>query len=169
MLQVSDSIKNVNESSSQIIESIDQVSSSVQLAESSSVETARLVRHSENHIYASLIKIDHVIYKQHTYRALGDSSFAESVEALQKDHHQCRLGQWYDQEDKKQELQNNSAYSQLATPHALVHGASQMAYQEVITAEPNEDKIMQNMEQAEEASNMLISFLSKMVAEQNRD
>ncbi|MCP4324803.1 MAG: hypothetical protein GY787_23735, partial [Alteromonadales bacterium] len=124
MLQVSDSIKNVNESSSQIIESIDQVSSSVRLVESSSDETARLVRHSENHIYTSLIKLDHIIYKQHTYRALGDPDFTESVKALQKNHHQCRLGQWYDQEDKKQELQNNSAYSQLATPHALVHGAS---------------------------------------------
>ena len=167
MNQVSSAIHNVNDSTSSIVESINQVSASVDLAERSSSETEFLAKHAENYIYASLIKIDHIIYKQHAYRALGSQEFADSITTASKNHHECRFGQWYDSEEASDKNENNRAYRAIKAPHKLVHSSVGNAYQEICTVQPDENHIIKQMEIAEKSSGELIELLSSMVEEQN--
>jgi methyl-accepting chemotaxis protein len=167
MSHVSNAMNSVNKSTSAIVESIAHVSGSVNLAEQSSIKTEHLTKHAENFIYASLIKMDHIIYKQHTYRALGSSEFSESITTAEKTHHECRFGQWYDSEETKLKNQNNRAYHSIQTPHKLVHISAKNAYAEVSTLHPNEDSIINHMIQVETSSAQLIDLLSNMVDEQN--
>lgn len=169
MEQVSGAMNNVTQSSSQIADSIELVSESVQVAESSSIESARLVEHAENHIYSSLVKIDHIIYKQHAYRALSSTDFSQSAEILTEDHHHCRFGLWYDDENRQQKNSSNNAYQQIKPSHKKMHKAMLSAYQEVCTEKPDDDKIIEQMKLAEGSSGEMISLLSEMVKKQNRD
>lgn len=167
MAQVTDAFANINSSSSQIIESIEEVEASVNSAEKTSVSTERLVSNSENHIYASLIKIDHVIYKQHAYRALSNKNHQTSVDAIAADHHQCRMGLWYDKSDTKKLFSDNNSYFELELPHSIVHQSVKVAFRE--TAEENVDQqlVINEMEKTEQASSLLIEKLSEMVSKQN--
>ena len=168
MTHVSTAIHNVNDSTSSIVESINQVSVSVELAETSSSETEFLAQHAENYIYASLIKIDHIIYKQHAYRALGNQSFEDSIATASKNHHECRFGQWYDSDESREKNENNRSYHSIKHPHKLVHSSVANAYQEICTVHPNEQHIIKQMQIAEQSSAELIELLSSMVEEQNK-
>ncbi|WP_022942771.1 CZB domain-containing protein [Psychromonas hadalis] len=167
MLHVSGAIKDVNQSSIRIVESIEQVKSSVGIVEKLSIDSERQIKYTENHIYASLIKLDHIIYKQHAYRALGNSKFTESIESIKKDQHQCRFGQWYEQTDTASLNSKNSAYQQIKAPHALVHQSVALGYHEASQTPPDEDEIIKQMSIAEDASSELIDLLADMVELQN--
>ena len=169
MKQVTDAFENVNISSSQIIESIGEVEGSVNRAEETSVSTERLVSNSENQIYASLIKLDHIIYKQHAYRALNNSNHHASVEAIATDHHQCRMGKWYDSSKTKETFAGNHSYAQLDAPHAIVHASVKIAFQGSCEDIVDQEIVVQEMQKTEAASSLLIEKLSEMVEIQNAE
>ena len=69
--------------------------------------------------FASLVKVDHVIYKQRAYMTLN-SSDETYTQAVAVDHHNCRLGQWYEHEGRHI-FGNLPSYPALEGPHARVH------------------------------------------------
>ncbi|MCK5820053.1 MAG: CZB domain-containing protein [Psychromonas sp.] len=167
MAQVSSSIHNVNKSTSSIVESINQVSKSVDVAEKSSFDTESLVKNAENYIYSALIKVDHIIYKQHAYRALGNEEFTDSIAIAAKNHHECRFGQWYDRSETIEKNENNRSYHAIKRPHKLVHSSVSNSYKEACSVTPDENQVITQMEIAEKSSAELIDLLSAMVDEQN--
>ena len=167
MKLVTDAFANVDTSSSQIVESIKEVESNVDRAEQTSISTERLVSNSENQIYASLIKIDHIIYKQHAYRALNNSKHHTSVEAIKTDHHQCRMGQWYNKKSTKTTYSDNISYAELDAPHAIVHASVKTAFKEVGEKNVDQNVVLAQMKRSEEASSLLIEKLSEMVKNQS--
>jgi len=169
MTHVSTSIHNVNDSTSSIVESINQVNNSVELAENSASETEFLVKHAKNYIYSSLIKVDHVIYKQHAYRALGNKEFADSITIASKNHHECRFGQWYDNAETMEKNENNRSYHAIKAPHKSVHLSVNQAYQELCSVSNDESEIIKQMNIAEKSSADLIELLSTLVEEQNNN
>ncbi|WP_438874166.1 CZB domain-containing protein [Sulfurospirillum oryzae] len=75
------------------------------------------VSHLSDKIFASLAKIDHVIYKNNVYALL----FGEHTEFKTTTHHECRLGNWYERGVGKEEFSKTASYSKLESPHAKVH------------------------------------------------
>lgn len=75
------------------------------------------VEYLSDKIFASLAKIDHVIYKNNVYALL----FGEKNEFKTLSHHECRLGHWYEKGIGRDEFSTIPAYKKLETPHALVH------------------------------------------------
>ncbi len=64
-----------------------------------------------------IAKWDHIRWKERLARMLaGEESLSESELA---DHHQCRLGRWYDK--APEEIRRHRAFPQLEEPHAQVH------------------------------------------------
>lgn len=45
--------------------------------------------------FASLLKLDHVIYIQNGYIALGKGIDSDEAKAVASDHYNCRLDKWY--------------------------------------------------------------------------
>jgi methyl-accepting chemotaxis protein len=169
MQQVTTAFDNINTSSEQIIESIEEVEDSVNRAEETSVSTERLVSNSENQIYASLIKIDHIIYKQHAYRALNNNEHTASVNAISTDHHQCRMGMWYDKPETKESFSKNQSYAELDAPHAIVHASVKIALEGAYAEEIDQELVVNEMQKTEDASSLLIEKLSEMVKIQNEN
>jgi len=121
------------------------------------------VDYISDRIFASLAKIDHVIYKNNVYALL----FGEENDFKQVDHTQCRLGQWYTTGIGKEEFSDTASYKKIEKPHAIVHInanklANECAGQEVICSK----EIIEDMVSTiEEASLKVFEYLDSMVEE----
>ncbi|WP_413702309.1 CZB domain-containing protein [Psychromonas sp. KJ10-10] len=107
------------------------------------------------------------MYKQHAYRALNNKNNQASVEAIATDHHQCRMGLWYDKSDTKNTFSNNGSYVELELPHSIVHQSVKNAFQETFNDDVDQHLVISEMKKTEQASSLLIEKLSEMVSIQN--
>ncbi|MEW5893286.1 MAG: methyl-accepting chemotaxis protein [Pseudomonadota bacterium] len=71
--------------------------------------------------FASLVKVDHVIYKQRAYMALSSGGNEQYVKPVQVDCHSCRLGKWYYEGEGKALFSKTPSYPALEAPHEQVH------------------------------------------------
>jgi len=71
--------------------------------------------------FASLIKVDHMIYKQKTYMSLTKGVDSEEAKAVSVDHHHCRLGKWYYEGEGQKTFNRTHSFPTMETPHMSVH------------------------------------------------
>jgi len=71
--------------------------------------------------YASLVKVDHMVYKQNGYMAIHTWIDSEEANAVLVDNHNCRFGGWYYQGDGREFYGNTMAYREIESPHSEVH------------------------------------------------
>ncbi len=116
-------------------------------------------------IFASLAKIDHVIYKHNVYALL----FGESNEFQESEHTACRLGQWYSSGKGKEEFSKMPSYSKLDAPHAIVHQQANRLARECAgdKAVCSKDEIENMVQDIENASKIVFEVLDKMVEEKS--
>ncbi|MEW5771759.1 MAG: methyl-accepting chemotaxis protein [Pseudomonadota bacterium] len=106
---------------------VGEVSSRFNQFATSAKTTLEKTYHALDMSFASLIKVDHIIYKQRTYMALSTGGEEQYVKAVNVDCHGCRLGKWYYEGDGKARFSHVPAYRQLEQPHHDVHhGAHEM-------------------------------------------
>ena len=70
--------------------------------------------------FTSLVKVDHIVYKQNAYAAFNQGRDSEESKAVAVNHQGCRLGQWY-QGDGNTIFGHLANYKVLASPHQQVH------------------------------------------------
>lgn len=119
--------------------------------------------------FASLVKVDHVIYKQRAYMTLNsrDESYRKAVHV---DHNGCRLGKWY--ADEGRELFGRlPSYQALERPHALVHASvhAMLPYlDQGWEKDLNKQQAMfQHLKAAEEASHEVMTLIDRLVREKH--
>jgi len=121
------------------------------------------VSHLSDKIFASLAKIDHVIYKNNLYALL----FGEHTDFKATTHHECRLGHWYEQGIGKEEFSTTASFGKLENPHAKVHDvANRLAKEcggEKAVCSKAEIEVM--VKEIESASETVFSTLDAMVDE----
>ncbi|MCP5279599.1 MAG: CZB domain-containing protein [Thiobacillus sp.] len=129
--------------------------------------------HALDMSFASLIKVDHIIYKQRAYMALGTGGEEQYVSAVSVDCHGCRLGKWYYEGDGKERFIDTRAYKTMESPHHQVHHSAHemMSY---IDKGWEHDVEMQNtiygqLEKMESASQAVMETIGHMVAEKHND
>jgi methyl-accepting chemotaxis protein len=137
---------------------------------------ARSARETQGHAtlaqhmsFASLVKVDHVIFKQRAYMTLntGDPSYASAVTV---DHHNCRLGKWYENEGREI-FGKLPSYKALERPHAKVHD-SVHAMLPYLEQGWEKDSAMQQaiytaLQNAEEASREVMALIDRLVQEEH--
>ena len=119
----------------------------------------------ENNVFIVLAKIDHILYKSRAYN---------SIVSLNKllptvNHHECRLGKWYDGEGKTR-FSHTASYNSIAVPHTIVHAN---ANKNLDYLEKNDnknilvhaDEIISNFEAMEDASHELFNKMDSMLNE----
>lgn len=113
-------------------------------------------------LYATLLKIDHMLFKSQCY----DSVLNEAVNENLKEHTNCRLYKWYKGEGKEH-FGCTQAYQKLETPHKKVHQKAleniKLVEQNSALKPQNKEKIIQNFKQMEEASLEVFELLHDMV------
>jgi hypothetical protein len=120
-----------------------------------------------NKIFINLAKLDHVIYKNNLYQLI----FGENNKFNSVDHHNCRLGKWYDTGLGKQEFSHVKSYRGLEAFHKIVHDEANELAREcagssvVCTKQIIEDKI----DKIEDGSHHVFEYLDKILEEKNHD
>ncbi|SEI37525.1 PAS domain S-box-containing protein [Allopseudospirillum japonicum] len=122
--------------------------------------------------FATLAKVDHIVYKQRAYLALQDlQTHQDAVQAVSVDHHQCRLGRWYEEGIGYQQFRQLHSYRNLLTPHAHVH---EQAHQALMLAARDwlhnpelKQAILTAMEATETASDEVMHNLDILVQEKH--
>ena len=120
-----------------------------------------------NKIFVNLAKLDHVIYKNNLYQLIfGDNNKFKAV-----DHHNCRLGKWYDTGLGKQQFSHVKSFRGLEPFHKIVHDEANALAHEcsgnsvVCTKQIIEERI----EKIENSSHGVFEYLDKILEEKNHD
>lgn len=158
------------ETSKNLTEKVDDIVSDFkvrfnELSESAS-NTITVVSYAKNKVFASLAKVDHIIYMQNGYTLLN--GIQEVRGAVSVDHKNCRLGKWY-YEGEGAIFSDTAAFKELESFHQSVHYHVQQAVSDNVDSglsrsEYNKE-ILKNMSLAEKASKNVLNSLNAMMDE----
>ncbi len=129
------------------------------------------VSYAHDICYASLVKVDHMIYKQKAYKSFHAGTDNPDADAVRVDHHNCRLGKWYYEGVGKQFFGQLNAYRELEESHARVHNSGHAAL-ELLAQDWEKDRvlldeILSNYRQMEEASDRVMDRIDAMITEKH--
>jgi hypothetical protein len=115
------SIKQSADSVSEVVnetkQRVDQLIKLMQTFQKNANRSVYEVESVSNKIFINLAKLDHVIYKNNLYQLI----FGENNKFNAVNHHNCRLGKWYDTGLGKTNFSFTKSYKLLDRPHAAVH------------------------------------------------
>lgn len=120
--------------------------------------------------FTTLVKMDHMIYKQRAYLSLNSSGDEQYATPVRVTHQQCRLGKWYLGEGQTL-FGKTAAYRALDVPHAKVHAGAQRMLA-VLASNWESDTnsqmaVMNALQEMEEGSQGVMENLDRMVAEKH--
>jgi hypothetical protein len=167
MLSDSHAMRDMASNSSQLVGEMEGLFSGfAQSAQATEGHAAR----ARDMSFASLVKVDHVIYKQRAYMALSSGGDATFMQPISVDHHNCRLGKWYENIGRER-FSNSPSYRLLEKPHAQVHDNVHRMVKFLSQGWENDLEIQQNIYQAlqatETASFEVMQLIDKMVREKH--
>jgi methyl-accepting chemotaxis protein len=115
-------------------------------------------------VFGSLAVLDHIVYKIQGY-----SSIFQGKQILRPlNHHDCRLGKWYEQGEGKALLGNTPSFNKLDAPHNSTHQSVNKAIECVTNKSGclhNAKIILENFAQAEKSSEEVIDIITAMLSE----
>ena len=121
--------------------------------------------------FASLIKVDHMLYKQKTYMALNTGTDSDEATAIQVDHHNCRLGKWYYEGEGHEYFGRTQSYRNMENPHAAVHDSAHRILEGIATGladqQEGQDQMVRFYEDMEAASDQVMNTIDDMVDEKH--
>ncbi len=167
MQQESSSVQENVETTSHILEDtktkLDELEVKIKSFERKSSRSVYEVEYISDKIFASLAKIDHVIYKNNVYAML----FGEENEFKQTDHKNCRLGKWYYEGVGKEEFSKTPAYAKIDPFHESVHKNANRLVDECSgdKAICSKDEIETMVNEIEKSSLKVFEYLDAMVEE----
>ncbi len=118
-------------------------------------------RHTTYELFATLAKLDHILFKVNAYNGVFNSKDTELTT-----HHNCRFGKWHSGEGKKL-FSHTPSYSQIDKPHASVHDNAIAALACVKTGVCLQDisVVIEHFNKAEESSRELFIIIDNMMSE----
>ncbi|HMQ22542.1 MAG TPA: methyl-accepting chemotaxis protein [Planctomycetota bacterium] len=130
----------------------------------SNEETMNDVSRSNERIFISLAKLDHVIWKVNTYLSI----LRREPQLRFVDHHNCRLGKWYDEGEGRANFRNCLSFGALETPHAKVHSGTKRVLDMVHDIDANLDTVLAAVAEMEQGSDQVFSILDRILDEAGR-
>ncbi|MCW8896299.1 MAG: CZB domain-containing protein [Sulfurimonas sp.] len=107
----------------------------------------------------SLAKLDHVLWKVNTYYSA--STKEEQFKFV--DHHNCRLGKWYDSGEGKANFSNTPNYAKLEAPHAVVHNGTHKVFELMVEENVDIDALVKAFCEMEKGSDEVFEILDKIL------
>ena len=130
------------------------------------------ISRAQDFSFASLVKMDHFLYKQNGYRVLHQGAGSPEARAIQTDHRGCRLGTWYYEGDGADNFSHVPSYARLESPHmrvhACVHDAVDLLGKHWENDPAIQGQIYAQFEAAERASEEVVQVIDQMVTERHR-
>lgn len=128
-------------------------------------QTAQISFNMENHIFITLAKIDHIVYKTKAYAAILNENHTEEF----SNHTTCRLGKWYAEGIGKERFSCTKSYPLINEPHKIVHDSVHDNMDVLASGggfQPHEiEPMVENFRKMEDASKQLFTLLNKLPEE----
>ncbi|MGB5793285.1 MAG: methyl-accepting chemotaxis protein [Poseidonibacter sp.] len=144
---------------------VDTLSTLMNIFQKNANRSVYEVESISNRIFINLAKLDHVIYKNNLYQLIfgGEHNF-NAV-----DHHNCRLGKWYDTGLGKEEFSFVPSYRHLDKYHHTVHHEANILAAECSGSSVSCSKqlIEDKIDLVEKASANVFIYLDKILEEKN--
>ncbi|WP_373071958.1 CZB domain-containing protein [Sulfurimonas sp.] len=107
----------------------------------------------------SLAKLDHILWKVNTYY----SATTREEQFKFVDHHNCRLGKWYEEGDGKTNFAHTEHYKELEAPHAIVHNGTHKVFDLIAQENPDTNKLKAAFDEMEKGSDEVFKILDKIL------
>ena len=157
----SDKISSIAEESNSVIGAFE---GTFQEFSQMSQRSANMADNIERMLFATLLKVDHIIFKSQVYVAVIGNTEVKELNSETT----CRLGEWYTGEGM-QKYQNSNNFKALGVPHKTIHeyAMKNMLYvtQKSTLVKGNTDKIAENFSNMEKASTEVFKLLDDLVIE----
>jgi methyl-accepting chemotaxis protein len=138
----------------------------------SAVETRMRMGLAHDLSFATLVKMDHVIYKQRAYITLEKGTTSDEAKAVMVDHHNCRLGKWYETGDGKSLFGAMPSFSAVLTPHARVHDSVHEVMHDINRGWERDldtqSRMLDNFRAMEDASKDVMALIDSLVQEKHQ-
>jgi len=169
MIQDSEQVKGITEGSRDAVTSFRaQV---LKFADSAKTCFSQINK-AQDFSFASLVKVDHFLFKQNGYRVLNQGTGSPEANAVRTDHRGCRLGTWYYEGQGAEMFSQVPSFNRLESPHASVHQNIQGAVGLLGGRWENDlevqNRIFSHFEAAERASEEVVQVIDRMVDERHR-
>lgn len=115
----------------------------------------------ENTTFITLAKIDHIMFKSNAYKSIANGK----QEVAFADHHNCRLGKWYETGAGKERFFHLPSYKEIEKPHATVHNE---VHKNMVFIEhedrsiDHKEEILNSFQAMEEASYTLFGLMDNL-------
>lgn len=154
--------KELNHIAEESTKSVSTLYSALEQFNTTSESVLKSSQYMKNKNFIVLAKIDHILFKADAL------SHVEKSEHKQfGDHHDCRLGKWYDSEGAEQ-FGHNKSFKKLEVPHNTVHKSviNTFALLQGAEAIKHRDEIKSNFKNMENASDELFELMDIMLEEE---
>jgi uncharacterized protein YoxC len=105
------------------------------------------ISNTTDSVFMGLAKLDHLLWKVNTYLSVNQGEPAFDF----VDHHNCRLGKWYEVGEGKEFFSTAPSYKDLERPHEIVHDTTREIF-ELLQGERDYDALMRSLKVMEEHS-----------------
>lgn len=119
---------------------------------------------TNDEIFMSLAKLDHVIWKVNTYISIIEKQPAFKF----VDHHNCRLGKWYYEGDGKVHFSKLTSYRNVESYHAKVHNGTKKIFDYLIELETKMPLVIEGALEMEKASEGVFQGLDEILKEKKQ-
>ena len=163
MVEIDESSKSMNNLANDLNETIKEFSQTLYSFTDATKLTTKDTQLMNGTLFTILAKIDHLVFKNNAYNSLTNRVLHQQF----SDHHNCRLGKWYDMKGKDM-MGSTKSYTKIVPHHKIVHD---MVLKNIgfIKDEDNVklylDEILENFKNMENASNELFLTMEAMLNE----
>ena len=161
----------VSQQTSIVANEVDHFHDSFDKVATASEATIKLANETKDMSFASLVKLDHIVYMQNGYIALEKNGVGTEADAVQVDHFNCRLGQWYYNGQGNDTFSHLSSFKLMENSHAAVHKNMHVAMDLVKEDWLADDDVLAELlsavEGAEHASMDVVNAITNVVREKH--
>ena len=135
------------------------------------IDQAEMIRRENRlisyEIFVILAKVDHIVFKFNAYSSIFENNLKEPL----ADHHNCRLGKWYEVGDGFKAFGSTNSYRAIEAPHKIVHDKvlESLECMKNGTCIQEAKKIIENFTSVENESQKLFGLLSSLIVEAKKD
>jgi len=126
-------------------------------------ETLHYNGYTNDRIFMTLAKLDHVIWKINTYL----SAITQEERFKFVSHENCRLGKWYEEGEGATYFKHTPSYKLLKPPHAIVHNATHKVFDIMKDNELDFENLIPVLKEMENGSDQVFELLDKILHEKD--
>ncbi len=156
---VSEQSKNIQTQVVDSNESMNRLNSYLEQDATDLVHTFKEISFSNDRVFMSLAKLDHILWKANTYY----SALTKEEQFKFVDHHNCRLGKWYYEGDGKANFSRCAAYTKIENPHATVHNGTHKVFDLMVQEDVDMKALLDAFQEMEEGSDNIFTSLDDIL------